>query len=196
MSSRDKIIDSIRENKLVKDIKLPNYDNFGIRFNSRFETFCKMLESVGGKALVVSKEDLDKTIKEIYSEDRVIASNVDFCSLGNFDLESSSDDQRYLQDIEVAVVKGEFAVAENGAVWIDSENNQHRALYFIAQNIVIVVEKDNIVNNMHEAYGRLSFEKAGFGLFISGPSKTADIEQSLVIGAHGPKSAYVIFIDS
>ena len=76
------------------------------------------------------------------------------------------------------------------------ESNRHRSLYFIAQNIVIVINENEIVNNMHEAYEKLSFDKAGFGVFISGPSKTADIEQSLVIGAHGPKSGYVIFIKS
>ncbi len=83
-----------------------------------------------------------------------------------------------------------------GAIWMKDESNRHRSLYFIAQNIVIVINENEIVNNMHEAYEKLSFEKAGFGVFISGPSKTADIEQSLVIGAHGPKSGYVIFIKS
>ena len=48
---------------------------------------------------------------------------------------------------------------------------------------------------MHEAYENIDFTNAGYGAFVSGPSKTADIEQALVIGAHGPKSGYVIFID-
>ncbi len=52
------------------------------------------------------------------------------------------------------------------------------------KSIVIVINENEIVNNMHEAYEKLSFEKAGFGVFILGSSKTADIEQSLVIGAH------------
>ncbi len=97
--------------------------------------------------------------------------------------------------MDLAIVKGEFAVAENGAVWIKNKDNRHRSLYFIAQNIVIVVNKDSIVNNMHEAYELISFEEGNYGVFVSGPSKTADIEQSLVIGAHGPKSGYVIFIE-
>lgn len=195
MTSKEKILNSIRENNIVKDAKLPSYENFGIKFDNKFETFSTMLESVGGKALVIEKEDLDKTIKELYPDEKIIASNVDFCSLGNFD-SNSQDDTHNLKDIDLAIVKGNFAVAENGAIWMKDESNRHRSLYFIAQNIVIVINENEIVNNMHEAYEKLSFEKAGFGVFISGPSKTADIEQSLVIGAHGPKSGYVIFIKS
>ncbi|KLE07288.1 LutC/YkgG family protein [Aliarcobacter butzleri] len=195
MTSKEKILNSIRENNIVKDVKLPSYENFGIKFDNKFETFSTMLESVGGKALVIEKEDLDKTIKELYPDEKVIASNVDFCSLGNFD-SNLQDDAHNLKDIDLAIVKGNFAVAENGAIWMKDESNRHRSLYFIAQNIVIVINENEIVNNMHEAYEKLSFEKAGFGVFISGPSKTADIEQSLVIGAHGPKSGYVIFIKS
>ncbi len=195
MTSKEKILNSIRENNIVKDVKLPSYENFGIKFDNKFETFSTMLESVGGKALVIEKEDLDKTIKELYPDEKIIASNVDFCSLGNFD-SNSQDDTHNLKDIDLAIVKGNFAVAENGAIWMKDESNRHRSLYFIAQNIVIAINENEIVNNMHEAYEKLSFEKAGFGVFISGPSKTADIEQSLVIGAHGPKSGYVIFIKS
>ncbi|QKF74367.1 L-lactate utilization protein LutC [Aliarcobacter faecis] len=195
MTSKEKILNSIKKNNLVKDVKLPSYDNFGIKFENKFETFSIMIESVGGKALRVSKEELNKTIKELYPDEKIVASNVDFCSLGNFDA-NRFQNEKDLKDIDLAIVKGNFAVAENGAVWVKNENNRHRALYFIAQNIVIVIDEDEIVNNMHEAYEKINFEKAGYGVFISGPSKTADIEQSLVIGAHGPKSGYVIFIKS
>jgi len=195
MTSKEKILNSIKKNNLVQDVQLPSYKDFGVKYENKLETFFTMLESVGGKALLTSKEDLDKTIKEIYPNEKVIASNVEFCTLGNFEANSTKN-ARDLQDIDLAIVKGNFAVAENGAVWMKNEDNRHRALYFIAQNIVIVIDEKEIVNNMHEAYEKLSFDKTGFGVFISGPSKTADIEQSLVIGAHGPKSGYVIFIKS
>lgn len=92
------------------------------------------------------------------------------------------------------IAKGNFAVAENGAVWVKNEENHFRALYFIAAHIVLVVDKNEVLNNMHEAYERVDFSNAGYGVFVSGPSKTADIEQSLVIGAHGPKSGYILFV--
>jgi L-lactate dehydrogenase complex protein LldG len=195
MTSKEKILRNIKENNIVKEVKLPSYDNFGIKFDNKFQTFSTMIETVGGKALVIDKKDLDKTIKELYPDEKQIASNIDFCSIGNFD-SNSYDDVHDLKNIDVAVVKGNFAVAENGAIWMKDEDNRHRALYFIAQNIVIVIDEKNILNNMHEAYEKISFEEKGYGVFISGPSKTADIEQSLVIGAHGPKSGYVIFVKS
>ncbi len=195
MTSKEKILANIKNNNKVKSVNLPSYENFGIKFENKFETFSTMLESVGGKALLIEKEQLDETIKALYPDEKQIASNVDFCSIGNFDA-NSCEDAHDLKDIDLAVVKGNFAVAENGAIWMKNENNRHRALYFIAQNIVIVIDEKELLNNMHEAYERISFENTGYGVFISGPSKTADIEQSLVIGAHGPKSGYVIFIKS
>jgi L-lactate dehydrogenase complex protein LldG len=195
MTSRELILKNIKENNVVKDVKLPSYENFGMKFEDKFQTFSTMIESVGGKALVIDKKDLDKTIKELYPDEEQISTNVDFCSLGNFD-SNMQEDVHNLKDIDLAIVKGNFAVAENGAIWMKNEENRHRALYFIAQNIVIVIDEKDILNNMHEAYEKIEFENAGYGVFISGPSKTADIEQSLVIGAHGPKSGYVIFTKS
>ena len=85
-------------------------------------------------------------------------------------------------------VKGSFGVAENGAVWIEAlpEGATRRDL-FIHETLIISLDKAQIVNNMHEAYRRLGEKSDGYGLFISGPSKTADIEQALVFGAHGPR---------
>jgi len=194
MSSKELILQNIRKNNKVKNIPLPNYNNFGITFKNKYSMFSTTLENVGGKALLIKKQDLDKTIKKLYPNEKVIVSNVLECNLGNFN-ENECDDPHKLKDIDLAIVKGNFAVAENGAVWVKNENNRHRSLYFIAQNIVIVLNKGNILNNMHEAYENISFSNCSYGAFISGPSKTADIEQSLVIGAHGPKSGCVIFIE-
>ena len=195
MTSKEKILKNIKDNNIVKSVKLQSYENFGIKFENKFEIFSTMLESVGGKALVIERDKLDETIKSLYPDEKQIASDVDFCSVGNFNA-NDFDDAHDLKNIDLAVVKGNFAVAENGAIWMKNENNRHRALYFIAQNIIIVIEENELLNNMHEAYERIDFEDAGYGVFISGPSKTADIEQSLVIGAHGPKSGYVIFVKS
>lgn len=193
MSSKESILKSIRLNNAVEEVALPNIENFGITFENKIEQFSKMIQTVGGKALECKKEELNSLIESLYPQAVFISSNVPQCTLATIK-ENEVNTPHELHNLDLAIVKGEFAVAENAAVWVKNKNNKHRALYFIANNIVIIVSKDDIVNNMHEAYERIEFEEAGFGVFISGPSKTADIEQSLVIGAHGPKSGYVIFV--
>ena len=92
------------------------------------------------------------------------------------------------------MVRGRLGVAENGAVWID-ECGRHRALLFIAEALVIVLDRNAVVDNMHQAYAALEEAEApSFGTFISGPSKTADIEQALVFGAHGARSIVVVLV--
>ena len=95
-----------------------------------------------------------------------------------------------LAEIEVLEIDGEFGVAENGTIWLTEESLPHRVAPFICQHLVINVKK--IVPHMHAAYTELGKVNSGFGLFLSGPSKTADIEQSLVIGAHGARSLTVV----
>lgn len=194
MNAKESILDQIRNTNKIAPVDLPEYEDYGIVYENKFNQFKTMIQSVGGHALTCKKESLNDTISNIYDNEKVIACNVQECSLGNFD-PNEKNDAHDLKEIDLAIVKGEFAVAENGAVWIKNEQNRHRSLYFIAQNIVIVLSKDALVNNMHEAYENISFEEQGYGTFVSGPSKTADIEQSLVIGAHGPKSGYVIFVE-
>jgi L-lactate dehydrogenase complex protein LldG len=95
-----------------------------------------------------------------------------------------------LADVEVLEIDGEFGVAENGAIWLTEEAMPHRVAPFICQHLVINVTE--IVPTMHAAYARLGGVKSGFGLFLAGPSKTADIEQSLVVGAHGARSLTIV----
>lgn len=92
-------------------------------------------------------------------------------------------------------VRGNFGVAENGCVWIADGSFEDRRDLFIHERLVIMLSRNEIVDNMHQAYARLGEKASGYGIFISGPSKTADIEQALVLGAHGPRSLVMVFED-
>ena len=113
---------------------------------------------------------------------------------GTVDLEAVVDPHE-LADLDVAAIPGEVAVAENGAVWVTGESlGPHRAVFVIPEHLVLVVKAADVVNDMQEAYGRITLPRPGYGVFVSGPSKTADIEQSLVIGAHGARSCAVFVV--
>lgn len=99
-----------------------------------------------------------------------------------------------LNGTDLAIIESQLGVAENACCWIE-QHVRHRAIYFIAEALVIVLRRQDIVSNMHEAYRRLpDSPSVPFACFISGPSKTADIEQALVFGAHGAKDVTVIII--
>ena len=182
------ILSAIRRHHLP-EAPLPSLDQSWIQFRDAPAQFASVLESVGGRAVMVAGtsalnfelsalpewRDAKKTVSQVAG----VRGNTDLAQI---------DDPHATEDLDFAILPGEFAVAENGAVWVTDSAVKHRVIYFIAQHLALVVSANNIVSNMHEAYRRLSFESPRFGAFISGPSKTADIEQSLVIGAHGPRS--------
>ncbi|CAN5817885.1 LUD domain-containing protein [soil metagenome] len=99
-----------------------------------------------------------------------------------------------LRDLAVFACSATLGVAENGALWIATSDVMHRAGLFLAQRVIIVVAAENIVDTLHDAYDRIDISATSFGTFVAGPSKTADIEQAMVIGAHGPKELTVIVI--
>jgi L-lactate dehydrogenase complex protein LldG len=197
MSTRDHLLAKIRKN-LPQSTPLPDLNASWSEYAQPEEQFCSVLAGVGGEAIVVADPAAARAqicSWDFFSECEQIVCHVPGIDLGNFDSEAVATPHE-LDDVDLAILPGQFAVAENGAVWVDDATVRHRVLYFLAQHLVIVVPRSELVQNMHRAYERISFAQPSYGLFISGPSKTADIEQSLVIGAHGPRSLHVLLMES
>jgi L-lactate dehydrogenase complex protein LldG len=195
--SRDAILRSIRRH-LPESSPLPDLDGPWIAYPDPVGQFTSVLEQIGGKAIrVADQAALASELKQLpqFLDARKTACGVAGAVPSDVDL-AAVDDPHQLEDVDFAILPGEFAVAENGAVWVTDRGVGHRVIYFLCQHLALVVPADQIVSNMHEAYRRIRVEGAGFGTFLSGPSKTADIEQSLVIGAHGAKSLTVFLVDS
>ena len=98
-------------------------------------------------------------------------------------------------DVDAAVYQGTVGVAENGAIFIDLSKEAHRSPLVLVKHLYILINESSIVDDMYQAYQRISLP-FDYGVFVSGPSKTADIEQCLVIGAHGAKSLEVVIIQT
>lgn len=104
------------------------------------------------------------------------------------------DDPRRLADLDLLVCEASLGVAENGAVWLAAPGAGRRAALFLAGRVVVALDRIAIVPDLHAAYARIDPRADGFGVLVAGPSKTADIEQSLVIGAHGPRALAVVLL--
>ena len=193
MKSKENILKNIKKAN-IPSTPLPSLEIKHTSYKDKSLKFKETLQSVGGVASWLKTGDsIEDFIDEKYDNLGVIATNIDL-SLKHTKT-NDTDDPHSLKNIDLAIIKGDFAVAENGAVWVKEDDNLNRAIYFIARKLLIIVPKDNIVDSMHEAYKKIDFSKGGFGTFISGPSKTADIEQALVTGAHGAMECRVLFAD-
>ncbi len=194
-SSKAEILDALRSTRL-EPVELPDLDQPWIAFEDRVRQFSDVLSGVGGQAVRV--RDLEEVNRELdqlpaYAEAAKVCSLVDGIRKANVRIQDATDPHQ-LEDVDFCVAPGEFGVAENAAVWVTDQGVRHRVLYFLTQHLALVLPAAELVDNMYHAYQRLSFAEPGFGLFLSGPSKTADIEQSLVIGAHGARSLTVFLV--
>ena len=200
--SRRQILRDIRAH-LPVDAPLPDLDHTWTRYADPHHQFLEVLRSVGGAGTVIDgglplREEVARLVDQLQAKQ--ICSVLPDVAVGNVDM-AAIDDPHDLADVDLAVLPGELAVAENAAVWVTGAMVRQRVAYFLSQHVALVVPYDRIVSNMHEAYDWLyreagdggPFAEARWGTFMSGPSKTADIEQALVIGAHGARSLHVFF---
>ena len=181
MSNRDIIFSAIRKNK-PESIPFPEPDtSVVISYPDLLAQFKTVLTAIGGSCKeVTSVTEAKKLITEIDKGAFVIDTTADYPA----GLATLSPQE--LAAVDTAILPGRLAVAENGSIWLTEKEMVNRLLPFIAQQLILVIHEKDIVPTMHEAYDKISINETGFGVFIAGPSKTADIEQSLVIGAHGP----------
>ena len=188
---KEELFDKLRGG-ITQQFDMPTEPVKGIVYEDIIKQFIQISKTVGGKVIEAKATDnLNAVIRKAYPDAKVFSSNVKGIQADlNPDTVATAAD---LNGTDVGIIQGEMGVAENGCIWVP-QTMKERAIYFISEELVILLDKKNIVNNMHEAYKRVEMNNYGYGVFISGPSKTADIEQALVMGAQAARGVTVILI--
>ena len=192
MSTRENVLSAIRSNQPeltpLPEINIPQ------SYSNLVEKFTAIATGIGSSVYEINSiNDIKALIADRFNLSlRIISSFSELSDIAETNI--SQLDPHTLEDVEIAILQADFAVAENAAFWVPENNSLQRVLPFIAQHLVMVVSKDALVPTMHQAYEKISDSDYGYGVFIAGPSKTADIEQSLVLGAHGPRSMTVFIL--
>ena len=194
MDSREKILRAVERNQPSGS---PLMDSFlqAATEGDAVAKFMNVLKNIGGSAVRVhSWLEVIHYVQENFKHlNRIVSPVDDLAAISDAaDLQGSP---HLLSNVDLAIFRAHFGVAENGAAWLTDTCMGDRALPFISQHIALVIQEKDILHTMHEAYERIGNSDHKFGTFIAGPSKTADIEQSLVLGAHGPKSMTVFLMD-
>lgn len=193
MSSREKILAAVLKNQPPLS-PLPEMNIFKGEDQDTVQQYIDTFISIGGKVFTVDDiASVKALISEQFDVSKRIVTTLPELS-DSLELYSATVDPHTFQDVELAVIKAQLAVAENGAVWLTEQLMGQRIIPFICQHLAVLVQAETIVPTMHEAYNQIGEGQYGFGAFIGGPSKTADIEQALVMGAHGPISMTVFII--
>lgn len=186
----DSILQAIKANQPAS-IDLIEVPVFTPYFDDVVAKYMDVLRGIGGAVYLVNNdEEIVDKLKENFPDARRVVSFIPaFASIA--EKNNPDVDSHDYENVDVFIMQSSLAVAENSAVWITDNEIPVRVLPFIAQSLVAVINKNDIVATMHDAYDKIADIDYGFATFIAGPSKTADIEQSLVLGAHGPKTMTV-----
>ena len=189
MSAREEILSKVRANLPGGDHPLPDLPHFPVDHDGdRTSYFLKSLDEMGGKHFTGTVGEL---LAQRFSDAQVVASLVPEID-GTRDIGAAGDPGE-LADVDVAIVRAAFAIAETGTVALPDENLGVNAVAYLAQHLIVLVDPDDIEMGLQDAYRRSDMAAHRYLAFHSGPSATADIEGVLIHGAQGVRSLTVVF---
>ena len=219
-SARDAILGAVRSNLPTPPVSLPpaalkagrSSTAGGVGYNGRLGDleqvdgfpgpheslvpfFQRQLTAMGGCSYVVQHvHEAHAKVLELFRDAKILCSTVP--QIQGTRPVLATDDPHSFADVDVAILRSRLAVAEAAALWFSSEDLVVPSLGVLAQHLVVMLDPQNIVPTLHEAYGgKLTLDETPYGVFMAGPSATGDIEGVIIQGAQGARSLTVFLVE-
>ena len=188
MSTREAILGQVRANQPSGNFPLPDLPNFPLEGSgNRIGRFLKNLEAMGGRH---HTGDVRSCIDQLFPHAKVVVSTIPDI-VGNREAVANAHPSA-LADVDVAITRASFGVAETGSVMLVDQTLIQNAIAYLAQHLVVLLDPAEIVSTLQDAYRRPEFHQYRYVSFHTGPSATADIEGVLIHGAQGVRSLTVL----
>jgi L-lactate dehydrogenase complex protein LldG len=215
VSSRESILASIRKSLAesvpfnaehsqhvldVSDTRL--FEPRAFSLETLIENFKKNLESVGGHCSIVSTESeaaeaIEVAIQDLratriaVSNSPVVRSTIKYIAAAQI---VENADSEFLFRSDIGITSAQWAIAETGTLVLESGDERHRLTSLVPPVHICILRADRIRQTLGEILGLINVDLSRTITFITGASRTSDIELTLAIGVHGPRELQVIII--
>ncbi len=213
MNARDEVLNNIRTalgraaGQLPAPLAAPALRIPLADRNLYTDLFVQKLENLAGKAMVVREPaDVVPALAGILDGKRVVASNAPFletCGLTRLpQVQSGFTGGQALRaacaEADIGITSADYALAETGTFVMISSPKEARMVSLLPPVHIAVLPRSRILANLDELLGVLPLpaEQTSSMVLITGPSRTADIEQILIRGVHGPGEVYAVIVEN
>lgn len=206
MNSRDEILNRVKNGIKIENLseeKTQDPVKFILNDGDLYNEFKNRITE--NKAFLIENDDLENSINEIIKKENV--KNLIYPNGLKIDIEKIKIDSKFkfdksidefkkkIFDYDVSIINAKLGVSSHGIFAITSNKTQPRLLSLTPKVCIVLIDKKTIVKSISEALNKIKKEDGRFPtnvVFISGPSRTSDIELQLVLGVHGSQIVYVL----
>ena len=198
---RQKITALIDEDSFTENVPLVLENSDG---QSLIDNFRENLEAVGGKvSIAANTADAAAEFRRLIENSgakKIAATNApiigEIIDLLDTEIEISVNAvASELFDCDLGITGAQFGISETGTLVIESDKEFNRLTSLIPPVHICVLETSKIRRTLGEVLGELERDLSRAVTFITGPSRTSDIELTLAIGVHGPGELFVILVE-
>ena len=182
MSAREDILTAVR-NGVPAALELPPVPDFACAEGDLVDLFTAAIERLDGKVITAPPSGVQSWLATAFPDARRICSATSEVR-GTVD-PSGFSDWAAPADVDVTVVRTPLGVAETGSILLTENELTVTTAAVLARHLVVLLDPEDIVENIHMAYRHPSFEQAAYAVLLSGPSGSADIGGITVHPAQG-----------